>query len=1761
MRVVFFYFWFIIALFIMGCGGGNGNKVFPVEIPDAKSLVVDDNISIGGTVDKIGIPIKEKNTTKNAVLYDSIVANARYDAGSGITGYTDSNGMFRYIEGQNIKFYIGDVFIGEGQPVAKPAGVSVVTDKILTPLELVGAGADISNPKALKIVRFLMSLDRDHNPDNGIDIDGGRISEYNLRLLDDNIELDTAFGTHLALPTLLEAKKHLCKSLHRTNCIQYTQDIAHLFGTATQGTDSSYYYYSPASNAIDNNDSTYNHTRGGKNGKNWIQIELPNPTKIYKIIIQHYGGNLQRLTNAKVYVSNEAFTGTVDEHDLVKTLEVTSKEQIISFNPSKSGRYVLIKGEQNSNDNRHLHLKKVEVYGDIPTMPNYVTKFYKKQFNFGLKLHTPIGTEVGKVSALNYANKLLSYSIVGDVPFSIDNSGAIKLTSLTDHNHVQSYSFKVEMNDGSNSSQANVTVKLLSANGVKLERWIGISGGHVSDLENSTHFQNDNADMVKIVNNLEDYEATVGGNEYGQRLTAILRPTQSGNYIFNLVADKRAELWLSKNDSIMGLEKIVDATWHSSLPKSWNDKYARQSKSIYLEAGNIYRVKVLHKDGGDPNFVAVGWKIDTQSNYKLIPAKNLFIEMLTSENVKPIFVPHITTYTIKSANGIGDKVVSTLANDSQGDTLTYNIVGDVPFSVDNNGQIIINDSLEVKTYSFDVEVSDGSYTVTTHLEITSTTNTVGLNEAKDNFFTKAKAFTKDSNVDELVNSYLAYAHIKAQYTYDEFMPESPDPDIWDYINKNPSIKEGLYASRFPANPYAIKNLARFKAKWKEDGRDDTFIDTYKNVALGLAINAREAGIEKEVSGGDTSEHPTIDYRKLAQYEEKEQRWKEHFDFKNLGYSIGYYAFRNYMKIKYSLSDAEGNSLWGTRSLFSRIENDGESIGDLTPEERQSYGLSFDALNLYRASHGLSRADCYDVGNPCQKIEAYITDENNATLTKSYILAHFKDYKSKIALINASNNSAWSLRGELGVVPKKNNEYRLMSFYDLANWKITNDQIATKDFGDNEPNWPIFHSQLSSLPWQLLALEQSAQKQECEYVKSRFFETDKVKLVASYPPHAVDSRDVAKESRFKQYTTYTWAYNEPEVIYSPSDWSSSRTVYRILQDGGVCGAQSTMGQHVNECLNRPSIGVGQPGHRAWVGVYNKSDEAGQYQTNIGYQVGSRESATAHSELIYNQYTKVIRETGMERFTGVATGVSPASVGEHVYNQSMIMQHIGKLLEEDDSSAEAVLKKSVDLAPQNVDGWYQLALYYASLDKPEKVIALAKAFMDKRESFFLDLDSRKGAENMEVVTAKNIVFIALKAPSIKDGVGERAEWGEQELWAYLDQYEAEYRSLRSYRNQNRYLAKRYLQKEQNEEGFADAVSTLFEHFIEKGSSGSYHSDYFRGVAFKDSNKTELFDRLQSLTDQAQISEGRRSQIYKDILGRSRSLSLATVTVNDVCLDSNLNSCQSLKTFELDAKEVYIMVDNRIGEDKEVDPTRRGEAGYSTLIIPMVDNEGKGIDIKLRIAKIATADGVSGKLLKINDPSEVATDKTTVVVWLDPSDNSIVEGRRYEARQRIILKVKKRVTNNEETMGDVILNVKDLIKGHGGMVFNGTALQSQTYKDASTSIYFTALDSKVGSTKGVWWTGGYTMLTIKVKDDTGAMKSMKLRATNDDSYVMNSGLSASWDNTLKLVYNAEDNPTLSSGTRYKSLTPFTIDARMWHKQDKVLDRMYIEVNMVIP
>jgi len=117
---------------LSNCGGGGGGGG-------------DDDSGGGGS------------TTATGLFLDSAVEGIKYDSGSK-TGLTDTDGTFQYEIGENVRFMIGDILIGEA-----PGG------SVVTPVDFVG-GSDPSHPTVVNIVAFLLTLDDDNNPDNGIQI-------------------------------------------------------------------------------------------------------------------------------------------------------------------------------------------------------------------------------------------------------------------------------------------------------------------------------------------------------------------------------------------------------------------------------------------------------------------------------------------------------------------------------------------------------------------------------------------------------------------------------------------------------------------------------------------------------------------------------------------------------------------------------------------------------------------------------------------------------------------------------------------------------------------------------------------------------------------------------------------------------------------------------------------------------------------------------------------------------------------------------------------------------------------------------------------------------------------------------------------------------------------------------------------------------------------------------------------------------------------------------------------------------------------------------------------------------------------------------------------------------------------------------------------------------------------------------------------------------------------------------------------------------
>ncbi|ECF7044840.1 hypothetical protein ZB76_26445, partial [Salmonella enterica subsp. enterica] len=109
----------------------------------------------GGSDDNSSTPPTSNIGTQTGVLTDAVIAGVRYVTSSGATGFTNDDGEFNFNEGETVKFYIGDVQLGD----------EIEAKEHVTPLDL----AETENAR-LNLLVFLQSLDGKGDHSDGIQI-------------------------------------------------------------------------------------------------------------------------------------------------------------------------------------------------------------------------------------------------------------------------------------------------------------------------------------------------------------------------------------------------------------------------------------------------------------------------------------------------------------------------------------------------------------------------------------------------------------------------------------------------------------------------------------------------------------------------------------------------------------------------------------------------------------------------------------------------------------------------------------------------------------------------------------------------------------------------------------------------------------------------------------------------------------------------------------------------------------------------------------------------------------------------------------------------------------------------------------------------------------------------------------------------------------------------------------------------------------------------------------------------------------------------------------------------------------------------------------------------------------------------------------------------------------------------------------------------------------------------------------------------------
>ncbi len=150
--------------------------------------------------------------TTSGVFVDSAVEGLRYVSGD-LNGTTDASGAFQCQS--TIQFYVGDILVGEA-----------TCGEIITPVDLVSAASDHSDPTVTNIARFLQTLDDDGNPSNGITITA-TVAGLTTGESVDFAQSIADFASNSNIQTLVNTLTS-ARSAGAANLISATQAQAHL---------------------------------------------------------------------------------------------------------------------------------------------------------------------------------------------------------------------------------------------------------------------------------------------------------------------------------------------------------------------------------------------------------------------------------------------------------------------------------------------------------------------------------------------------------------------------------------------------------------------------------------------------------------------------------------------------------------------------------------------------------------------------------------------------------------------------------------------------------------------------------------------------------------------------------------------------------------------------------------------------------------------------------------------------------------------------------------------------------------------------------------------------------------------------------------------------------------------------------------------------------------------------------------------------------------------------------------------------------------------------------------------------------------------------------------------------------------------------------------------------------------------------------------------------------------------------------------------
>ena len=316
-----------------------------------------------------------------------------------------------------------------------------------------------------------------------------------------------------------------------------------------------------------------------------------------------------------------------------------------------------------------------------PVYQNYAPTV--QEATFQVRQDSVLGHAVGTVvtTDINQQDTFGGYAIIngntGGV-FGIDAATGklfVATPGLLNSLTTPTYALTISSTDNGTpamSDDAVITVNVLAATGVNVagviqQRWSGSFFTIADVLANPAYPYSPTTTRTFAA---IDTPNITGENIFGSRLQALVTPAVSGTYNFYMSADDQAELWYSADPTGAGATKIVS---FGNLVTTYNNFSAAIQKSVNLTltAGQPYYLQVLHKQGGNYNFVQVAWTGPGIATPTIIPSSALKAYDL---NKVPTFASSSYAWTVAEGTATNTVVGSVSGTDLEGEALTYALI-------------------------------------------------------------------------------------------------------------------------------------------------------------------------------------------------------------------------------------------------------------------------------------------------------------------------------------------------------------------------------------------------------------------------------------------------------------------------------------------------------------------------------------------------------------------------------------------------------------------------------------------------------------------------------------------------------------------------------------------------------------------------------------------------------------------------------------------------------------------------------------------------------------------------------------------------------------------------------------------------------------------------------------------------------------------------------------------------------------------------------